>query len=127
MAAKPRVFTGAELKINLLKHTATINEPNNYKINSFTEATVSALQRQTCQYHSKRQILFIMKVILYVNKYFTKNADFLVLKEVARIIISHRRRHHHHHHLLLLLLLLLLLPWIRSFDLFRHRRIAIVS
>jgi len=26
--------------------------------------------------------------------------------------------HHHHHHLP---------PWIRSFDLFRHRRIAIVS
>jgi len=32
-----------------------------------------------------------------------------------------RHHHHHHHHLLLLLH-----PWIRSFDLFRHRRIAIV-
>jgi hypothetical protein len=30
----------------------------------------------------------------------------------------HHHNHHHHHHLS---------PWIRSFDLFRHRRIAIVS
>jgi len=28
----------------------------------------------------------------------------------------HHHHHHHHHH-----------PWIRSFDLFRHRRIVIVS
>ena len=35
-------------------------------------------------------------------------------------VIHHH--HHHHHHLLLLLL-----PWIRSFDLFRHRRVAIFS
>jgi hypothetical protein len=30
--------------------------------------------------------------------------------------------HHHHYHFLLFLL-----PWIRSFDLFRHRRVAIFS
>jgi hypothetical protein len=33
-------------------------------------------------------------------------------------IARHHRRHHHHHHLP---------PWIRSFDLFWHRRVAIVS
>jgi hypothetical protein len=35
------------------------------------------------------------------------------------------RHHHHHHHLLLLLLLHP--PWIRSFELLRHRRVAILS
>jgi hypothetical protein len=41
MAAKPRIFTCAELKIYLLKHAANINEQNSYKINSYTEATMS--------------------------------------------------------------------------------------
>jgi len=48
-------------------------------------------------------------------KSLTRNKGFhLQIKEYS----LHKDHHHHHHHLP---------PWIRSFDLFRHRRIAIVS
>ena len=38
-------------------------------------------------------------------------------RKYTRSILQHHHHHHHHH----------LPPWIRSFDLYRLRRIAIVS
>ena len=45
---------------------------------------------------------------------------YLNLRYLAEYSLGEKQKHHHHHHHLLP-------PWIRSFDLFRHRRIAIVS
>jgi len=40
------------------------------------------------------------------------------IKEISLDMLGMYKYHHYHHHLP---------PWIRSFDLFRHRRVAIVS
>jgi len=42
------------------------------------------------------------------------------IKETSLYMLDMYNYHHHHHHHHLP-------PWIRSFDLFRHRRVAIVS
>jgi hypothetical protein len=53
-----------------------------------------------------------------------REVSFYVCKQLhrpryVRFLIPYLKSHHHHHHHLP--------PWIRSFDLFRHRRVAIVS
>ena len=67
----------------------------------------------------KNRVEYVKK-ILFCNfwkintKYLYKNSG-----HGLKIISSYHHHHHHDHHHLP--------PWIRSFDLFRHRRIAIVS